>query len=1377
VVQQTINIGATANDGTGDTWRDAFDKTNDNFDELFASGLAVNMLGGYIYDGTAITDIDPGAGKFKLNSLDPTLATIIYISKTQFSGPALTNILLQKKSGDNLILLDRDVFGAGNIYTVAGSAINATGYVKIPIMHFSQADISPIIDGNYTVMSTDENGGIVENAVNIILNQQSVDRIAITEVIEPGLLSIDNPPSAGFTFSYTEGIARFIGEDSARNDVTFPGEINVAIDGGLTSEVIVLTVNTLGQVDQYDSFLTPTLRRTTALLGFVSRETTGELRAAFNPGQIEFQVLNKFFDLVGFLGPLTGSSVRTLSSGVSDTTFQINGGVSYSQDASGNINDPSTINVPSVNPMNFVVYLSTGDVEAVEYTPDTTNTEIVPGVYDGGGGVLIPITGNDAQIIRIWFQPSASPPQFRLIHGQTVYNNMTDAFNDLDNYDPIVPDTVFGAAIDCGGLIVKANGGDFTNEGTAGDVIYFKAKQAGGGAGGSGIAQNFQQVYLNSATQPQVLINATQGAVQFQDGSNVITQRLFEVLNFTDDKRFAVSGSGVNTATGMETGITGIESMTGPMVINGTTDVDVPGGNGYVVNYYDDPINGVIVPVKWEAVTIAIPNLGVDAFTIIYVDNTGAVLTSNSSLTPTQQRERIQLGETINNTTVSQVLFVINTVRAVNSVSQAFYDEADFKGPSTNGGTVAQTSNTGANGDLSLSITALNLSFPGVSWHPSKSNPNQITYAATDPTIWTEFLQDGTVVDAAVSLISGILYDDGTSTPALVPTAGAGRRTTIQYLFKALNGSVLIQLGQTVYDDLTIAAVSLDEDIKSFVVFEGLELASQPLAAIMITQNAVDIIDTQVIIQNFSSGGGSGSGSGPTTFVGLSDTPTEAGAENTAVTWDGSGNLQNTGLTHRESATCWFLQGANVPGTGSVALGFFNNNADSDTVGSVFVGQNNANTLGDGNNNINIVGRGNLNSVIPDAVLSNVFINCNTSLAALVSGISIIAMGASCGNALTAGTRVSLMGSSAGSAVTSATDMFIYGNQSGPAGAVTNYVDVHDIMHMNKTSKTVLIGGASNEKPAATQYSLKLESIAQVMGLNILNQTAEDAITLSPADFWYESTSDQVRANLTRGVVDLSGFPTGFIYWPFGPRRANSQVFRVNAPFNARDDTDTYDFRVAVNLDASLLVDGVGGIETSQFPSQADTLYHLRTLGDTTGVLDDDVDLIEAGTSPPLPTGYDKSITLWPPMLTTAGAIFVVTTFSVIGNSVRSYHLANEGNSQFLSDGPATVNTSVDLSGFVPTGARLIVHLGIRFLNGVGSSPLDKVNINIDESVTGGQNTGLGPGSVITDKASYYLDVMTSLSATIKYNQDDFNTVGTNRTDMFYNGLTSPMRF
>lgn len=45
MAQQTINIGSSANDGTGDAIRSAFDKSNDNFTELYAgSGVADNSV-------------------------------------------------------------------------------------------------------------------------------------------------------------------------------------------------------------------------------------------------------------------------------------------------------------------------------------------------------------------------------------------------------------------------------------------------------------------------------------------------------------------------------------------------------------------------------------------------------------------------------------------------------------------------------------------------------------------------------------------------------------------------------------------------------------------------------------------------------------------------------------------------------------------------------------------------------------------------------------------------------------------------------------------------------------------------------------------------------------------------------------------------------------------------------------------------------------------------------------------------------------------------------------------------------------------------------------------------------------------------------------
>ena len=63
MAKQTINIGTSANDGTGDPLRSAMDKTNDNFTELYngAGGVADDAIT-YAKLGTEFTDIQALSG-------------------------------------------------------------------------------------------------------------------------------------------------------------------------------------------------------------------------------------------------------------------------------------------------------------------------------------------------------------------------------------------------------------------------------------------------------------------------------------------------------------------------------------------------------------------------------------------------------------------------------------------------------------------------------------------------------------------------------------------------------------------------------------------------------------------------------------------------------------------------------------------------------------------------------------------------------------------------------------------------------------------------------------------------------------------------------------------------------------------------------------------------------------------------------------------------------------------------------------------------------------------------------------------------------------------------------------------------------------------
>lgn len=60
MAQQTVNIGSSANDGTGDPLRTAFDKINDNFDELYAASTVTHDLtfsGNKISAGSSNADL------------------------------------------------------------------------------------------------------------------------------------------------------------------------------------------------------------------------------------------------------------------------------------------------------------------------------------------------------------------------------------------------------------------------------------------------------------------------------------------------------------------------------------------------------------------------------------------------------------------------------------------------------------------------------------------------------------------------------------------------------------------------------------------------------------------------------------------------------------------------------------------------------------------------------------------------------------------------------------------------------------------------------------------------------------------------------------------------------------------------------------------------------------------------------------------------------------------------------------------------------------------------------------------------------------------------------------------------------------------------
>ena len=114
MAKQTINIGTTANDGTGDPLRTAFDKVNDNFDEVYGSDFVdYDSLSDEFSTSDALTaaaTIDVSFDAAQIFTLTPTSSTTLNITNPQIG---ITKSLV--------------ITGAGSSYTLAFTVGGASG--------------------------------------------------------------------------------------------------------------------------------------------------------------------------------------------------------------------------------------------------------------------------------------------------------------------------------------------------------------------------------------------------------------------------------------------------------------------------------------------------------------------------------------------------------------------------------------------------------------------------------------------------------------------------------------------------------------------------------------------------------------------------------------------------------------------------------------------------------------------------------------------------------------------------------------------------------------------------------------------------------------------------------------------------------------------------------------------------------------------------------------------------------------------------------------------------------------------------------------------------------------------------------------------------
>lgn len=101
MAKQTINLGSVPNDGTGDPLRTSFDKTNDNFNEIYTTfGDGTTLSGSGINAGTANYANTAGIATFAQNLTGaPNLNVGIVTANGFISAASTTPVVITHSAG------------------------------------------------------------------------------------------------------------------------------------------------------------------------------------------------------------------------------------------------------------------------------------------------------------------------------------------------------------------------------------------------------------------------------------------------------------------------------------------------------------------------------------------------------------------------------------------------------------------------------------------------------------------------------------------------------------------------------------------------------------------------------------------------------------------------------------------------------------------------------------------------------------------------------------------------------------------------------------------------------------------------------------------------------------------------------------------------------------------------------------------------------------------------------------------------------------------------------------------------------------------------------------------------------------------------------
>ena len=372
MAKQVINIGALANDGTGDTLRAAFDKVNDNFTEAYA--FDINQLANV--DTTGVTNgkvlaYNSTTGKFQPSTL-VYASNLTDLNDVTISAASIGKVI--RHNGTNWVdtnLTTSDVAEGTNLY-----------YTDARADARAQLKITALIDGAPAALDT-----LNELAAAV------ADDASYAATITAALAGKEPTITAGSTAQYRRG------------DKSWQ------------------TLNTAAVAESTNLYYTNAradARITAASIGALSNVDLSGVAAnkilKYNSGNSRFQIA----DDIDSIAELTDTTITSAASGdilrhngsawvdvVLDSSIVPENTNLYYTNARADARADARIAATSINALNDVTIASVANNETLRYDSSTSQWKNVAQVL-GGGGVAISTQSFSGNGVQTAFTASAT---------------------------------------------------------------------------------------------------------------------------------------------------------------------------------------------------------------------------------------------------------------------------------------------------------------------------------------------------------------------------------------------------------------------------------------------------------------------------------------------------------------------------------------------------------------------------------------------------------------------------------------------------------------------------------------------------------------------------------------------------------------------------------------------------------------------------------------------------------------------------------------------------------------------------------------------------------------------------------------------------------